>query len=357
MKSLRKKIYSKMRKRKTKKPRYSGGAFTGNQLYDLLNYAFSNNGEKFSSVNLVPLDATNNNLYNETFRVFYTPNGPDKIRFVVIHRGTKASAEDFKNLKESIKDWGNNARNTLVSSSLTNETLMTERNLRPKAGYKALNQYLIDLYNNKDTNADESKKIIIDSISKLINKKNSQIANISLHEAVDELLKNRLTTIGYSQGAIYAYLYGNRGKETIVYNPAPFRGKKPDNTYIIKQKGDVVSKLTDASDNANTQLAMIDNSANPKDPIANHSIDALNGIKEIFGNKFLYNYDDELKNDGQPSPENTFCEIVVNDDSSKSDGDSQNIRCKEEINVTGGKSTRMKRKRRYNVSKKRRNNV
>ena len=343
-----------MRKRKTKKQKYRGGAFTGNQLYDLLNYAFSNNDEKFPSVNLVPLDKNNKDLYNETFRVFYTPNGPDEIRFVVIHRGTKASANDFKNIKESLKDWGNNVRNTLVLSSLTNERLMTERNLRPKIGYNALNKYLIDLYNNKDANADETKKIIIDSIGKLMNKKNSQIVKISVDEAVDELLKNRLTTIGYSQGAIYAYLYGNRGKETIVYNPAPFRGKKPDNTYIIKQKGDVVSKLTDASDNANTQLAIIDNTSNPNNPIANHSIDALNGIKEIFGNKFLYNYDNELKSDGQPSPENTFCEIVVNDDSSKTDSD---ITCKEAIVSSGGKSMRMKRERRNKFSKKKRRTI
>ena len=185
-----------------------------------------------------------------------------------------------------------------------------------------------------------------------MNKKNSQIVNISVEEAVDELLKNRLTTIGYSQGAIYAYLYGNRGKETIVYNPAPFRGKKPDNTYIIKQKGDFVSRLTDASDNTNTKLVIIDNLPNSKNSISNHSIDALNGIKEIFGNKFLYNYDDELKVAKQPPPENTFCEIVVNDDGKKFENDSQSVRCKDEMGSGGGKSRRMKRKMCNKISKK-----
>jgi hypothetical protein len=116
--------------------------------------------------------------------------------------------------------------------------------------------------------------------------KHSPIAN--MFNAVDELLKTKLTTIGYSQGSVYAYLYGDRGKEIIVYNAPPFIDKKPENTYTIRNKKDPISFLS----RSRKMIVLNKKTKTLKDA---HSIDTLKNVAKIFGDPFLYTPDKELK--------------------------------------------------------------
>jgi len=266
-----------------------GGAFTANQLHDLLAAGYAKNDSLVSSsINAIPLDINNKFLYNDTFQVFVEP---DSVRFIVIHRGTAGT----------VKDWGNNVRNMVFGNSRSESSYtntMSNRQKTAEDGHKTLKQYLIDLYTNRSkiTSQDKLKQNIVSYIEKLLILPNQQLKIINIDEAIDELLKTRMSVIGHSQGAVYAYLYGNEGAETIVYNPAPFNGKKPDNTYIIRRKGDPVSVFT-SNDARTVSLDKLQG----KNSAEHHSISSLDGVPTIFGNKFLYNADIEIDKGVQPS--------------------------------------------------------
>jgi hypothetical protein len=139
---------------------------------------------------------------------------------------------------------------------------------------------------------------------------NKQIQKITIEEAVEQLLKTRMSTIGHSQGAVYAYLYGDEGVETIVYNPAPFNGKKPDNTYIIRRKGDPASIFT--TGNKITTLEKLSGQG----LVGQHSIDSLDNKFYVFGNKFVYSEDKEYV---EPKDSNSTFEALHDDTINKPD--------------------------------------
>jgi hypothetical protein len=264
-----------------------GGAFTGNQIYNLFrtfSSSFDNDFTKLSIDNINPLDIKNDRLYNETCHVFYI-NDSNKIRFVILHRGT---------ITTSVRDWGNNLRNLLgiglEDGVISHALLASHRKTIAKAGHEELKAYLKTLYNKSELN--DNERPIKNMLTHLMNSNKIQIQNIiTIDDAVDELLMTTLTTIGHSQGAVYAYLYGNQGKETIVINPAPYKGEKPDNIYVIRRKRDGVSMFTDIPSNIpSNRLTML-----PKNEIT-HPISTLKNLSNVFGNKYLYNHDSNSKN-------------------------------------------------------------
>jgi len=157
----------------------------------------------------------------------------------------------------------NNTRNFMVTKF---KYLITYRNAIAKKGHINLEEYFNECLNSNDetiepSNMDNSFTKINNNPEEFEKYNNTIKKNIKLHllnsnNTVKEYLKNNLTTIGHSQGAIYAYLYGNIGKEVITFNPAPFNSNdKPANTYDIRIKGDIVSKFSGMSVIGKTQNA------------------------------------------------------------------------------------------------------
>lgn len=220
-----------------------GGTFTVHQLMNLFNIFTKNQDYKTTFDNIEILDQSKY-LYNNQFHVYVLFNRPtvesqikkdmESVRIVAIHRGTM-SPIGFRTRKQtgmldnisrvfgSLKDWTNNARNT--ATRFKNKKPKTYRQERAKKGHEALRRYLYKIMRSKPDETNYMKLLLFHC----------------LKNGVSSFLKERLSTLGFSQGAIYAYLYGGEGKETIVYNPAPFNGKKPLNTFILKTKNDLVS--------------------------------------------------------------------------------------------------------------------
>lgn len=209
-----------------------------------------------------------------------------KIRIIAIYRGTMSSKgfrteKDPERFWSTWKDWQNNWRNALFGNTRKGEKDYkwfgnTKRQIKSETGFNKMKQYfekldgpiqkfLKHLQNNSEVSDElrEHVKNNIDDIdvnyviggSNSTNAQKLKIAkkifvdavlwyNISTNGSVKEFLKENLTSLGFSQGAVYAYLFGGEGAETIVYNPAPFHGDKPKNTYILKTKNDVVSMFT-----------------------------------------------------------------------------------------------------------------
>jgi hypothetical protein len=283
------------KKTKNNRSKKYGGAFTGNQLYDLFKAEYDVTTDKKDtdeiakkSINVDVLDKSDGDgdLYNDTFRVYFEP---EQIRFIIVHRGTAM---------DSLYDWGDNVRNVLFSKT---KLFITKRNIRAKKGHERLKTYLMEIYDNNDKSTTNKSKIY-DAIYKYKQPKDSQIKEITTEEAVDELLKNTLSTIGHSQGAVYCYLYGKQGKETIVFNPAPFMGKKPDNVYMVKVKGDIVSSLATSGSSfatlSKSTIKTLDKKQLTGDEAGMfnaHFIGQLRDDATILGNKQLFSHDKELK--------------------------------------------------------------
>jgi hypothetical protein len=244
-----------------------GGALSGVQLYKFFNHMY--NEKDALPENFVPLNKNNPKLYNSKIKVFYNP---ENVHIVAVHRGTKI---------DDNRDIFNNVRNFI---SVKNEYLITYRNLIAKEGHDELKDYLSKVYNNR-VKYYSKYKTIIEYIDKII--KTSK--ELTVKNAVDKLLKSRLSTIGYSQGAVYAYLYGEHGKETLVYNPAPYFHKKPKNTYVVKTKIDPVSVL-----NSSEKIHFINHKIKNYKELKKiktyeeaHSLKHLKNITKKFGNKSL----------------------------------------------------------------------
>lgn len=215
-----------------------------------------------------------------------------------MHRGTEAT----------VRDWGNNLRNMAFGNKRSENSkfrsLTTNRQLIAENGHKNLRKYLEEIYKKKETgNLTEIEKKIISVIEQYMKPGDPQLGVITIEEAVEQLLKMRMSVLGHSQGAVYAYLYGNEGAETIVYNPAPFHGQKPDNLYIIRRKGDPVSVFTKSLSNGRTiTLDRLDG----KGMADQHSIEPLDGVNSIFGNKFVFSKDIEIENGKKPLDNETI---------------------------------------------------
>ncbi len=244
-----------------------GGSLTGNQFYKFFISIMVDN-DTLLPKDFIPLNKNNELIYNSKFRSFY--NKKDN-RIIIVHRGTNP---------DDIKDVFNNVRNFF---GVKNKYLITHRNKLAKTGHDEVKNFLIKIYKNKKQYY-HTYKSIIDYLDNLIH--TSPIANIS--NSVDEFLKTKLTTIGYSQGSVYAYLYGKDGKEIIVYNAPPFIGKKPDNTYTIRHKDDPISFLSKSR-------KMILVKKKTKSTLDAHSIETLKNVPKIFGDPFLYTVDNEIK--------------------------------------------------------------
>ena len=269
-----------------------GGKFTIHQLMNLFNIFTKGQNYKTMPFNIEILDK-NYYLYNNRFHAYVIFNPPPKVineeflhsekfkkdmksvRIIVIHRGTiqvsgfrtkKRRFDTISRVFGSLKDWTNNLRN--VTTFKHDKTPKTYRQEKAKLGHEALFNYLQKL---KEEN--------VDSILRSKNYMKLLLFYCLKKKSVSAFLKERLSTLGASQGAVYAYLYGDEGKETIVYNPAPFHGKKPKNTFILKTKNDVVSYFVD-----NKGLPMTVKHAKKWYNVAeNHNNDVLLNDEEKIG--------------------------------------------------------------------------
>uniref|UniRef100_A0A6C0KVS3 Fungal lipase-like domain-containing protein n=1 Tax=viral metagenome TaxID=1070528 RepID=A0A6C0KVS3_9ZZZZ len=250
----------------------TGGALSGIQIYKFFN-SMDNTEDENLPENFIPLNKNNSKLYNNKFRVYYNP---ENIHIVIVHRGTITSSK---------KDIFNNVRNFI---SVKNKYLITYRNQNAKEGHNELKHFLIKIYKNKEKYY-STYKTIIDYIKNLM--KSSPIA--TLDNTVDELLETKSSTIGYSQGAVYAYLYGKNSKEVLVFNPAPFFNKKPDNTYVIKNKNDPVSLF-----NRSKKINVLNKKT--KTYREAHSLENFKNVSKLFGNPFLYTKSKKNKTNKKP---------------------------------------------------------
>jgi hypothetical protein len=195
-------------------------------------------------------------LFHDTFKAFFNIKSG---QIVLCHIGSYGGLTDLI---------FNNTRNFMVTKF---KYLITYRNEIAKKGHANLEEYFNQCLANNDETIHSSNMndenmnnsfIKINTNPEEFKKYNNNIKKyIKLHlsnsnDNVKEYLKHNLTTIGHSQGAIYAYLYGNTGKEVITFNPAPFNSNdKPENTYDIRIKGDIVSKMSGLSVIGKTQKA------------------------------------------------------------------------------------------------------
>jgi len=99
-------------------------------------------------------------------------------------------------------------------------------------------------------------------------------------EAETKYGREKISTIGHSQGGLQAELLGRRGKETITLNKAtrPFGNSPAGNQTDIRTQNDAVSALNPFQNKKQTDL--IKGNLNP---LAAHSIDTLEGIDKIYG--------------------------------------------------------------------------
>ena len=253
-----------------------GGGLTMNQLGEFIYFMYNKTDAKIPK-GFIYLDENNKLLNNDNFAVFYNS---DNMHIIAVHKGTKI---------KNIYDIGNNFRNMFF---IENQKFITKRNLISKNGHIELKKFFIDLYKNKTQNKNTKLDNFIKYIDKLVNKDKKLI-----DYAVNNLLKNKLTTIGHSQGAVYAYLYGDQGLETIVFNPTPYKGCKPSNTHIIKNKGDIVSYFSKLKDNdiniKNSKIMINTNLKNRKS--SKHSSKTLFKNFRIVGDPLLVNTDYKSK--------------------------------------------------------------
>jgi hypothetical protein len=164
--------------------------------------------------------------------------------------------------------------------------LITKRNVSAKEGHIELKKHLIRMYKQKaKTNPIFSGIIQFIETALQGNPQN-------LEYAVTHFLRNKLTTIGHSQGAVYAYLYGDQGFETIVFNPLPYKGCKPVNTYLIRNKGDIVSYFTKLKNkDKDIKNSKIFHNYLKDEKVSKHSTKSLFNDFRGIGNPLLMNTD------------------------------------------------------------------
>jgi hypothetical protein len=309
----KKKSRRKTKNRKNKIQR--GGGLTATQLHDFIDavyipldlkvdIVYSNYSKKtdtqISKIKLqkiepiegklkpfICLNPEKNILYNDVFKVYYNPeNG----HIVACHRGTGGSS-----VVNTFEDVGNNIRN---AAGTTSQYLKTKRNLVAQWGHETLYQYLIEILNSENLTDENLKKLkghiikIPTQFQYIPEDYQSKTYSKYDHRVVTEYLEQKLTTIGHSQGAIYAYLYGGQGREIITFNPAPYNGVKPDETFDVKMSKDAVSLFSGKSilskdQKSVSQKKTVIDSGNFS-TLESHLIKPLEGRTDFFGNWFLY---------------------------------------------------------------------
>jgi hypothetical protein len=248
----------------------TGGGLTMNQLGKFMYFMYHKTDAEIPP-GFIVLDEKNKSLNNDTFAVFYNP---ENVHLIAVHRGT--------NLK-SISDIGNNIRNLFFTET---DSLITKRNRVAKDGHLELKKHLIHMYKQK-AKIDPIFSGIIQFIENAL-QGNPQ----NLEYAVTHFLRNKLTTIGHSQGAVYAYLYGDQGFETIVFNPSPYKGCKPVNTYLIRNKGDFVSYFTKLKNkDKDIKNSKIFHNYVKDEKMSKHSTKSLFNDFRRIGNPLLMNRD------------------------------------------------------------------
>jgi len=268
-------------------------SFRGSIDYKLTEQEEKQLEQEEQSKNEVTQTTTKTQLFNKRFQAYFDL---DNSRIIIIHRGTSAV---------NIKDWGNNLRNLRFKDiNNINANSKTTRFIIAQNGHTSVRNYLRYLFKiatsniqSQDTSESEIESKIESKIEvkiiqyfKQLHEKESEL---NVDQAVNRYLNEKMSTIGHSQGAVYAYLFGGQGAEIVVYNPARFNGKKPNNTYIVRRQGDPVSwHVDDTNTNGITELNKIG-----WDPIKAHLIDSLKkdfkdvGIVGIVGDnrKFMSN--------------------------------------------------------------------
>lgn len=234
-----------------------GGGLTGEQLYNFIGAAYilvNNDDDKSKEKNInellfldgfVPLKNLKmgyidyymrkskeiDSLYNDTFKVYFNINNG---HIVACHRGTFGNKKSWFSDKIALTiDIGNNFKP------------FTYRRLIAKNGHNALLDFFIECANIQENTENETN--IRNTIKNYISKYNTDTEEQNIEEKIKHYFKKKLTTVGHSQGAIYAYLFGKDGKEIITYNPAPFPKTKPDNTYDVRIDRDTISRLSGLS--------------------------------------------------------------------------------------------------------------
>jgi hypothetical protein len=116
-----------------------GGAFTGNQLFELFSSQYFNaDVTKIKSIHVEPLDKQNKDLFNDKFWVLVhiDKSNPENIRFIVMHKGTEGN----------VYDWGNNLRNVVFGNTkkktLKSRLVGTKRESIANKGHTVLVSYL-----------------------------------------------------------------------------------------------------------------------------------------------------------------------------------------------------------------------
>jgi hypothetical protein len=320
-----------------------GGGLTGEQLYNFISavYIFvnkdidiENERDKNKTLFLdgfVPLKGlkiqnikkkTIDSLYNDTFKVYFNVKTG---HIVACHRGTYG-----KNNLSWIKDVANNFRP------------FTYRRLIAKNGHNELLDVFIECAKEKNEEKDVDLDLDLDlddynncllNIRKIIKKHISDyIYNKEEEEEEDKIkdyFKNKLTTIGHSQGAKYAYLFGKDGKEIITYNPAPFLKTKPDNTYDVRIDKDLVSKLSGLSFFKKDKVTRIVLKQLPNIKLTTYhgreAIKETGGTSCFFGDNTLYSLPEDKKSLLNSANQ---CQIVLKDEKTGT------IISKNEVDVT-----------------------
>lgn len=297
-----------------------GGGLTGEQLYNFIGAAYilvNNDESEENNINtqllldgFVPLKGLKtgsinylmrkskeiDSLYNDTFKVYFNVNTG---HIVACHRGTFGNKKSWVSDKLALTtDIGNNFRP------------YTYRRLIAKNGHNALLEFFIECANIQEN--PENKTDIRNTIKKYIS---DYKYNGDIQSKIQNYFKNKLTTVGHSQGATYAYLFGKDGKEIITYNPAPFPKTKPNNTYDVRIDKDLVSILSGVSFFKKDKAIKIVLKQLPNIKLTTyHGIDAIKETDSascFFGDNNLYSLAEDkqslLKNANQ-------CQIVLNDE-------------------------------------------
>ena len=252
--------------------------FRGSITYKVTEQEEKQLEQEEQSNNEVTQTSTKTQLFNKRFQAYFDL---DNSRIIIIHRGTSAP---------NIKDWGNNLRNLRFKDiNDINANSKTTRFIIAQNGHTSVRNYLRYLFNQanqasniEDTSESEIEAKIEAKIIQYFKQLHEKNPELNVDDAVNKYLEEKMSTIGHSQGAVYAYLFGDKGNEIVVYNPARFNGTKPANTYIVRREGDLVSwKVDDTNTKGITLLKKIGLGL---DPIKAHLIDSLKKDFQIVGN-------------------------------------------------------------------------
>ena len=217
-----------------------GGSFHPWNLYELLSAQYKNkelpSGFEF-------IDEHDENLKSKDLFVWCVIH-PQNCHIIIMHRGTKG-----------LSDWGNNLKilgthfPTKFTKGKTNHYWLkrffsTERAIRAANVHIRLNNRVESIIHDikHNENIIDRHTSLYKCVSKFLMKQNLNNKSSTLRKL---FIKTHLSTIGHSQGALYCYVYGDEGFETIVINPAPIPPgfHYPSNLYVCRNVYDPISMM------------------------------------------------------------------------------------------------------------------